>query len=295
MRSIFTQRRKTLRTRSAGSPRRTARRARDAIARAGARRHAPAGDAATRRTGAACGCFSFADLMRCAIVCALFPVPDGCPSSRPGRACDGGAPPRAGDLPSAPGHGCRLRGPRASDDWGRQCRSGDRHQQLADGDLTDDRLHGAPPLEIIPLGGVGEFGMNMMVIACGDTAILVDAGVMFPEPELLGVDLIIPDLRQLQQLQDRGARADARPRGSHRRRAARDRRACRGRSTARRSRWRCVETKLDERATTPSRKRLVRVRPRERDHGRRRSRSSSSASRTAFPTAWRSRSRRRMA
>ena len=43
----------------------------------------------------------------------------------------------------------------------------------------------------------GEFGMNMMVIACGDTAILVDAGVMFPEPELLGVDLIIPDLRQL--------------------------------------------------------------------------------------------------
>ena len=56
-----------------------------------------------------------------------------------------------------------------------------------------------PPLELIPLGGVGEFGMNMMVIACGETAILVDAGVMFPEPELLGVDLVIPDLRQLQQ------------------------------------------------------------------------------------------------
>ena len=52
---------------------------------------------------------------------------------------------------------------------------------------------------MIPLGGLGEFGMNMMVIACGDTAILVDAGVMFPEPELLGVDLIIPDLRLLQQ------------------------------------------------------------------------------------------------
>jgi ribonuclease J len=54
-----------------------------------------------------------------------------------------------------------------------------------------------PPLEIVPLGGLGEFGMNMMLIACGDTAILVDAGVMFPEPELLGVDLVIPDLRQL--------------------------------------------------------------------------------------------------
>ena len=58
---------------------------------------------------------------------------------------------------------------------------------------------GVPPLEIVPLGGLGEFGMNMMVIACGETAILVDAGVMFPEPELLGVDLIIPDLKQLQQ------------------------------------------------------------------------------------------------
>lgn len=41
--------------------------------------------------------------------------------------------------------------------------------------------------------------MNMMLIACGDTAILVDAGVMFPEPELLGVDLVIPDLRQLER------------------------------------------------------------------------------------------------
>jgi ribonuclease J len=56
-----------------------------------------------------------------------------------------------------------------------------------------------PPLEVVPLGGLGEFGMNMMVIACGETAILVDAGVMFPEPELLGVDLISPDLRHLQQ------------------------------------------------------------------------------------------------
>jgi len=58
---------------------------------------------------------------------------------------------------------------------------------------------GTPPLEIIPLGGVGEFGMNMMVIACGGTAILVDAGVTFPEPELLGVDLIIPDMRPLER------------------------------------------------------------------------------------------------
>jgi ribonuclease J len=66
---------------------------------------------------------------------------------------------------------------------------------IADRHVSTD----VPPLELIPLGGVGEFGMNMMVIACGETAILVDAGVMFPEPELLGVDLVIPDLRQLQQ------------------------------------------------------------------------------------------------
>jgi ribonuclease J len=56
---------------------------------------------------------------------------------------------------------------------------------------------GTPVLELIPLGGLGEFGMNMMLVACGETAILVDAGVMFPDPDMLGVDLIIPDLRPL--------------------------------------------------------------------------------------------------
>ncbi|CAN5579661.1 ribonuclease J [soil metagenome] len=66
-------------------------------------------------------------------------------------------------------------------------------------DAGEHRPGGAPPLEIIPLGGVGEFGMNMMIVSCGDTAILIDAGVMFPEPELLGVDLVIPDLRALEQ------------------------------------------------------------------------------------------------
>jgi len=54
-------------------------------------------------------------------------------------------------------------------------------------------------LEIVPLGGLGEFGMNMLAISWDDTTILVDAGVMFPDPELLGVDRIIPDLTYLQQ------------------------------------------------------------------------------------------------
>jgi ribonuclease J len=54
-------------------------------------------------------------------------------------------------------------------------------------------------LEIVPLGGLGEFGMNTMAITWGETTIVVDAGVMFPDPDLLGVDRIIPDLTYLQQ------------------------------------------------------------------------------------------------
>ncbi|HKW01279.1 MAG TPA: ribonuclease J [Vicinamibacterales bacterium] len=60
--------------------------------------------------------------------------------------------------------------------------------------MTSSGAAGAPVLDVIPLGGLGEFGMNMMLVACGDTAVLIDAGVMFPEPELFGVDLVIPDL-----------------------------------------------------------------------------------------------------
>jgi ribonuclease J len=54
-------------------------------------------------------------------------------------------------------------------------------------------------LEIVALGGLGEFGMNMLALTWGETTIVVDAGVMFPDPELLGVDRIIPDLTYLQQ------------------------------------------------------------------------------------------------
>src|SRR5262245_2856526 len=54
-------------------------------------------------------------------------------------------------------------------------------------------------LEIVPLGGVGEFGMNMLALTWGETTIVVDAGVMFPDPDMPGVDRIIPDLAYLQQ------------------------------------------------------------------------------------------------
>jgi len=57
-------------------------------------------------------------------------------------------------------------------------------------------------LEIVPLGGLGEFGMNMMAVSWEDTTILIDAGVMFPDPDQLGVDLIIPDLTYLDTRRD---------------------------------------------------------------------------------------------
>src|ERR1051326_5828201 len=56
-----------------------------------------------------------------------------------------------------------------------------------------------PMLEVVSLGGLGEFGMNMLALTWADTTIVIDAGVMFPDPELLGVDRIIPDLTYLQQ------------------------------------------------------------------------------------------------
>ena len=56
-----------------------------------------------------------------------------------------------------------------------------------------------PSLQVIPLGGLGEFGMNMLLVAWKDTAILIDAGSMFPDPELPGVELVIPDLKYLKQ------------------------------------------------------------------------------------------------
>ncbi|MEQ1871316.1 MAG: ribonuclease J [Vicinamibacterales bacterium] len=54
-------------------------------------------------------------------------------------------------------------------------------------------------LDIVALGGLGEFGMNMLALTWGETTLVIDAGVMFPDSDLLGVDRIIPDLTYLQQ------------------------------------------------------------------------------------------------
>src|SRR5215471_4097445 len=59
--------------------------------------------------------------------------------------------------------------------------------------MTDQKL------QVIPLGGLGEFGMNMTAIRYGDDIIVIDAGMMFPDAELLGVDLVMPDLTFLKE------------------------------------------------------------------------------------------------
>jgi len=52
-------------------------------------------------------------------------------------------------------------------------------------------------LHLVPLGGLGEFGMNCMAVRWGDDIIVIDAGLMFPESELLGVDIVVPDITYL--------------------------------------------------------------------------------------------------
>src|SRR5438876_9987896 len=61
--------------------------------------------------------------------------------------------------------------------------------------MTDQKL------QVMPLGGLGEFGMNMTAIRYGGDIIVIDSGMMFPEAELLGVDLVMPDLTFLKENQ----------------------------------------------------------------------------------------------
>ncbi|MDH7485638.1 MAG: ribonuclease J [Anaerolineae bacterium] len=58
-------------------------------------------------------------------------------------------------------------------------------------------------LRIVPLGGVGEIGKNMMALEYGEDMLLIDAGLMFPETDMLGIDIVIPDISYVTQQAER--------------------------------------------------------------------------------------------
>src|SRR5438067_80703 len=57
-------------------------------------------------------------------------------------------------------------------------------------------------VRIVPLGGLGEVGKNMMSIEYGNEIVVIDAGIMFPENDMLGIDYIIPDFQYLRDRAD---------------------------------------------------------------------------------------------
>jgi len=72
-------------------------------------------------------------------------------------------------------------------------------QNDPDSQLASPSSDKVSALSIIPLGGIGEIGMNSTVLECGDDLLVIDAGLMFPDAEMLGVDIVIPDFTYLLQ------------------------------------------------------------------------------------------------
>src|SRR5260370_18681642 len=63
-------------------------------------------------------------------------------------------------------------------------------------------LPGEPAIRLIPLGGLGEIGLNMMLIESGPDILAVDCGLLFPDDEMPGVDFAIPDFAYLRERRD---------------------------------------------------------------------------------------------
>jgi len=63
-------------------------------------------------------------------------------------------------------------------------------------------LHGEDRIRILPLGGLGEIGLNLMVVECNGALVLIDCGLMFPEAYMPGIDLVIPDVSVLEARRD---------------------------------------------------------------------------------------------
>lgn len=85
-------------------------------------------------------------------------------------------------------------------------RKGSRSQGGASSESTSSRKSGAASnakIRIIPLGGLEEIGKNMTVIECGDDMIVVDCGLGFPDDDMPGIDLVIPDTTYLEENKER--------------------------------------------------------------------------------------------
>ena len=58
-------------------------------------------------------------------------------------------------------------------------------------------------LRILPLGGIGEIGKNLTVFEYGDEIVVIDCGLMFPDEEMFGIDLVVPDVTYLKERKDK--------------------------------------------------------------------------------------------